>query len=72
MATTTVNGATYEVGDLQGTLINFLREKLGLTGAKPGCGEGQCGACTVLVDGQPVFSCQMQLDEAAGCSVTTI
>ena len=72
MTTTTVNGAAYELGDLHGTLINFLREQLGLTGTKPGCGEGQCGACTVLVDGQPVLSCQVPVDEAAGCAVTTI
>jgi nicotinate dehydrogenase subunit B len=71
-ANATVNGEVYELTELQGTLINFLREQLGLTGAKPGCGEGQCGACTVLVDGEPTYSCQLQLNEVVGHSVTTI
>ena len=52
--------------------MGFLREELGLTGAKPGCGEGQCGACTVLVDDNPVLSCQTPLAELDGCSVKTI
>ncbi|HXW78483.1 MAG TPA: molybdopterin cofactor-binding domain-containing protein [Acidimicrobiales bacterium] len=72
MTTATVNGEISELTELQGTLINFLREQMGLTGAKPGCGEGQCGACTVLVDGEPAYSCQLQLSEVAGHSITTI
>lgn len=72
MTTTTVNGVSHEVGEWQGTLISFLREHLGLTGTKPGCGEGECGACTVLVDGEPAFSCQLDAREVAGRSVTTV
>ena len=70
--TVRVNEADYEIGARVGTLLPFLRSELHLTGAKPGCGEGVCGACTVLVDGQPVLSCQTQLDDVAGHSVTTI
>lgn len=54
------------------TLLEFLREDLGLTGAKEGCNEGECGACTVLVDSKPVNSCLMLAVEADGCSVLTI
>ena len=53
-------------------LISVLRGQLGLTGVKPGCGEGACGSCTVLVDGRPVRACQQKVDEIAGASVTTI
>ncbi|MGI9008422.1 MAG: 2Fe-2S iron-sulfur cluster-binding protein, partial [Streptosporangiaceae bacterium] len=70
-ATFTVNGtaATVPAGL---TLLAALRECLGLTGAKPGCGEGACGACTVLVDGEPVRSCQRTAGSVAGRPVTTI
>ena len=54
------------------SLLSVLRGDLGLTGAKPGCGEGACGSCTVLVDGQPVRACQQKVDEIAGASITTI
>ena len=54
------------------TLLHVLREGLGLTGAKPGCLNGDCGACTVLVDGRPMKSCIMLAVEAAGKQVTTI
>ncbi len=54
------------------SLLSVLRDELGLTGAKLGCGEGECGACTVLVDGQPVKSCHVYATEAMGRSVTTI
>ena len=54
------------------TLLHTLRAQLGLTGAKPGCENGDCGACTVLVDGMPVKSCLMLAVEAVGHSVTTV
>lgn len=53
-------------------LLTVLRDKLELTGAKYGCGEGQCGACTVLLDGQPVRSCIVPVRAAAGKQITTI
>jgi len=53
-------------------LIDVLREGLGLTGTKEGCGEGECGACTVLVDGEPVCSCIIPVAQVAGTEVTTI
>ncbi|MGM0688047.1 MAG: (2Fe-2S)-binding protein [Bacillota bacterium] len=54
------------------TLLRVLREKLGLTGAKPGCENGDCGACTVLLDGMPVKSCLLLAVEAVGKKVTTV
>jgi carbon-monoxide dehydrogenase small subunit len=54
------------------TLLQMIREKLGLTGTKNGCEAGECGACTVLVDGEPVNSCMMLAVEADGRAVTTI
>ncbi|HDD26525.1 MAG TPA: (2Fe-2S)-binding protein [Acidilobales archaeon] len=53
-------------------LINVLRDKLGLTGAKYGCGIGECGACTVLLDGEPVLACLTLAMEVEGREVTTI
>lgn len=53
-------------------LLWILREELGLTGTKYGCGEGECGACTVLIGGNPRRSCQVPLRAAAGKSITTI
>jgi len=68
-----VNGERHEPGPAgSGTLLALLRSGLGLTGAKPGCGEGECGACTVLVDGGPVLACRTAVTEVAGRSVTTI
>jgi len=54
------------------TLLRVLREDLDLTGAKYGCGEGQCGACTVLLDGKPVRSCITPVSGAAGKRITTV
>ena len=54
------------------SLLFVLRDELGLTGAKPGCGEGECGACTVLLDGEPVTACQVHLSEVAGRAVRTV
>ncbi len=54
------------------TLLEVLREDLGLTGAKEGCGVGACGTCTVLVDGRPVRSCLTLTGEVQGCEILTI
>jgi aerobic-type carbon monoxide dehydrogenase small subunit (CoxS/CutS family) len=54
------------------SLLSVLRNDLNLTGSKYGCGEGQCGACTVLLDGQPIRSCTTQVGRAAGKEITTI
>ena len=73
MSSFTVNGTRCHYDGPAGrSLLGFLRADLGLTGAKPGCGEGECGACTVLVDGVAVLACQTHLDEIAGRSITTI
>lgn len=69
----TVNGALHSVSaDPHRPLLDVLREDLKLTGAKYGCGEGSCGACTVLLDGRPVVSCLVLVGEARGREVTTI
>ena len=68
-----VNGTRRRLeADPQRSLLTVLREDLDLTGAKYGCGEGQCGACTVLVDGQPTRSCITQVSRVAGKQITTI
>jgi isoquinoline 1-oxidoreductase len=66
-----INGSRQSV-PAAATLISALRDHLGLTGAKLGCGEGACGACTVLIDGEPVKSCQRTAASAAGQRITTI
>src|ERR1700733_9466592 len=68
-----VNGAEHRL-DLppDRTLLSVLRNELDMTGTKYGCGEGQCGACTVLLDGKPVRSCRTPLSVAAGKKITTI
>jgi aerobic-type carbon monoxide dehydrogenase small subunit (CoxS/CutS family) len=69
----TVNGAKRTVTtDPARSLLDVLREDLGLTGAKYGCGEGRCGACSVLMDGKRVFSCVVPASAAAGTTITTI
>ena len=68
-----VNGQPREVAaDPETPLLYVLRNDLGLTGTKFGCGLGQCGACTVLVDGQPVRSCMLPVQAVAGQAVITI
>ncbi len=66
-----VNGTPRSV-PATGSLLSALRGELGLTGAKPGCGEGACGSCTVLVEGETVRACRQDIIELAGRSVTTI
>jgi aerobic-type carbon monoxide dehydrogenase small subunit (CoxS/CutS family) len=69
----TVNGKKHAVAtDPQRPLLDVLREELGLTGTKYGCGEGRCGACTVLLDGKPVHACRTPVAEAGGKAITTI
>ena len=69
----TVNGEMREIATNPATrLIDVLREEFRLTGTKEGCGEGECGACTVLVDGEPVCSCIMPVAQVANAEVTTI
>jgi len=69
----TVNGKPEEATVPAGmTLLEFLRERLFLTGAKEGCGAGECGACTVLLDGNPVTSCLVLAVEADSCEVRTV
>lgn len=69
----TVNGAKRQLDASPGeSLLSLLRNRLDLTGTKYGCGEGECGACTVLVDGRAARSCRMAGAEAAGRSITTI
>ncbi len=53
-------------------LLDTLRERLGVTGTKEGCGEGECGACTVLVDGEPVVACLVPVCQADGAEVLTV
>jgi isoquinoline 1-oxidoreductase subunit alpha len=76
MATITllhVNGAGHRIDAAPDrSLLSVLRDDLGLTGSKYGCGEGQCGACTVLIDGQPTRSCITPVGSVAGKQVRTI
>ena len=68
-----VNGESYEVDvDGETPLLAVLRHDLGLTGTKYGCGDGDCGACTVLLDGEAKNSCITPVESAAGRAVTTI
>lgn len=68
-----VNGSPREVRTHSDrTLLEVLREDLDLTGAKNGCGEGSCRACTVLVNGRPVAACQTEMSKVAGKEIVTI
>jgi carbon-monoxide dehydrogenase small subunit len=69
----TVNGLKHELAvEPRRTLLELLRDDLGLTGTKKGCGIGDCGACTVLMDGVATFSCLTLAVQADGCSVETV
>ena len=73
MASFTINGSNRSfVGDPDMPLLWYLRDELGLTGTKFGCGSGLCGACTVHVNGEAVRSCQTSLGDVAGKKITTI
>jgi nicotinate dehydrogenase subunit A len=73
MITLTVNGQRHDLAaDPDTPLLYALRGDLGLHGAKYGCGLGQCGACTVIIDGEPVFSCLTPIAALAGRDIRTI
>jgi isoquinoline 1-oxidoreductase alpha subunit len=68
-----INGTRRRIrADIERSLLSVLHEDLDLTGAKYGCGEGQCGACTVLIDGQPTRSCRTLVGTVAGKQVRTV
>jgi aerobic-type carbon monoxide dehydrogenase small subunit (CoxS/CutS family) len=68
-----INGRTHQVeGEPDDSLLSILRQDLDLTGSKYGCGEGHCGACTVLIDDQAVRSCVTDISRLTGKSITTI
>jgi len=73
MTTLQVNGRVHEVScEPHETLAEVLRDRLGLLGVKVSCGEGECGSCTVLLDGEPATSCLMLAVQAEGREITTI
>lgn len=67
-----INGVAFEAEEPGRNLLSFIRFDAGLTGTKYACGEGLCGACTVLVDGQPLRACTTTVGAVAGGSITTI
>ena len=73
MVALTINGQSHNIDvDATTPLLWVIREQVGLTGTKYGCGIAQCGACTVHIDGQAVRSCSMAVSDAAGKKITTI
>jgi carbon-monoxide dehydrogenase small subunit len=69
----TINGQVYEgLVDVSLTLLQYLRDECGLTGTKCGCENGECGACTVVLDGRPVRSCLVLAIEADGSKIVTV
>ena len=73
LITCTVNGEVQSVlADTRDTLLDLLRDRLGLTGTKEGCGNGNCGTCTVLMDGAPINACLVLALEAPGRDIVTI
>ncbi|MEX2373880.1 MAG: (2Fe-2S)-binding protein [Dehalococcoidia bacterium] len=72
MPTLTVNGIERDATRGERNLLSYLRFDLGLTGSKYGCGEGLCGACTVLVDGQPLRACMSTVGAVTGGEIVTI
>ena len=68
-----INGGKHEIDSPSSeTLLSVIRERVGLTGTKYGCGEGQCGACTVLIDGEPTRSCMTPVRGAVGKQIRTV
>ncbi len=73
LITLNVNGKPYEVAvDTHRTLLEVLRKEIGLTGAKEGCGMGECGSCTVLMDGKPILACLVLAMDARSKEILTI
>ncbi|MES1210751.1 MAG: (2Fe-2S)-binding protein [Acidobacteriota bacterium] len=73
MTAFTLNGQPVEAeGHAMERLLDVVREQLALTGTKEGCGEGECGACTVLLDGEPVLSCLVPLFQCEGRRIDTV
>ena len=72
MGAVVINGESRDIEDGQRNLLSFIRFDLGLTGTKYACGEGECGACTVLVDGEPVKTCMEHASLVEGKDVVTI
>lgn len=69
----TINGIKHQIkSDTKTSLLNVIREELNMTGSKYGCGEGVCGSCTVLMDGNAVRSCIVEVGDTAGKQITTI